>query len=103
MNFSLCYRSSFVTITKWIRDGFAMGVETNIVYGPAVYSDGGDAFWRNLSALAQTFFNASIDVTDIPAQGRALLYRSVRKTMHNRDLWHIFHPTQQRNPATLRS
>src|SRR5580658_4154927 len=93
--------SAGVSIAKRERNGIANAIQPDVINGPSIHRNGGDAFGRASGTRVQSRNDTVEYCIDIPAQSLRRRDRSVRKTMNEVDFGLISMPTEQRYAAAL--
>ena len=87
---------------------FAVSVEADVVYGPAIYGDGGDAFRSRCGCFAKAFFDAGEDLVERPTEfsvgaGFGTEDGAVGHSVDQLDVRLAVVPAEQRDAAAFRA
>ena len=94
-------QGALVAIAEGISYGLVVGVEADVVYGPAVDGDGADAFGGEVGAGGEALVEFGEDVVDGPAEGVLVIDGLVGEAMDERDVWGVVGPAKERDAATF--
>jgi hypothetical protein len=83
------------------RQRRAVGVEADVVHGPAVDGDGADALGGERRALAQAFMQAGEDAVEVPVQAVGRFDGGVGEAVDELDVRVAVLPAQQRDAAAF--
>ena len=90
-----------VAIAEGVGERFAVGIDADVVDGPAIDGDGANAFGGDFGALAHAFFEAADDVLEIPVQAAVDLAGIVGEAMDQFDGRAAVVPAQQGDAAAF--
>ena len=90
-----------VAITERIGERMVVGVEADVVHGPAIDGDGADAFRSDFGGATQTIFDASFDAGEVPAQAVVIRRGPLGKRWTSSIVGGVPVPAQQGDAAAL--
>ncbi len=96
-----CGDGALVAIAEWIVQRMSVGIEANVVHGPAINGDGGYTFRGFSRGFAQGFFDAGKDTVEWPMERVAARDRAIGKAVDFGDFGPVIDPAKERDAATF--
>ena len=104
MQSPLRFSRPVIPVAIRIRQGNPVTIQPNVVHCPAIDPDRAHAWSAlrdDLRALTNSLLDSDAYSVNVPSQSVGALDRVIGKAVNQLDPGRIFHPTQERDAATL--